>query len=55
MKQKDNTRLNTIHEDLYLLIEFFASKDPSFWNRNPDKFLHILKQITRIKKCLNRI
>lgn len=54
MKQKDNTRLDIIHEDLYTVIEVFASKDPSFWNHNPDKFLNILKQITRIKKCLNR-
>lgn len=54
MKEEHNTRLDIIHKELYPLIESFASKDPCFWNHNPDKFLHILKQISRIKKCLNR-
>ena len=51
---KYNKRDSIISLELEPIILKFSTQDPTYWSKNKQELLTILKQLELIKKCLNR-
>lgn len=48
-----DTDRESINDRLYLLINFFLSKDELFWNKNPEEFHAVYQELCDIKLNLS--
>lgn len=51
---KNKLNRNKSNETLSLLIKFFLSKSPEYWNQRPDETYAVYTDLIEIEKNLNK-